>query len=135
MRKGLSIGSLLIISSLCSAPLFATTFTISVGRDAPTTPGGQGIENLVFTPNTVTIGPTDTVVFQQDATLIGHNVVANDNSFSSGNIVSGTWTLTVGPFAAGTTRPFVCQAHAGEGMTGSIIVQTTPVKLQSFDVE
>ena len=138
MRKNILVHCVLVLASLGATPLMAATITVSVGRN-PSPDGVQpGTEALVFTPNVVNVGPTDTVVFQQSATATGHNVVADDDTFTSGTVKPGTWSLTVGPFAAGTAHLFYCAAHGapgGVGMSGSIVVGTTPVRLQGFDVQ
>jgi len=81
----------------------------------------------------MTIPPGDTITFQSNAT-VAHNAVSDDGTtFSSGALAVGPWTYVTPPLAAGT-YPFHCSAHVSFGMVGTITVQATPVKLQSFDV-
>ena len=127
----------LLALAACSlaTPLFAATHTVNVG------PG------LSYSPATLTIAVGDTVKFTNRGGL--HNVKANDNSFrcahgcdgdgQGGNGAASTeiWHANVTFHATGTVG-YYCETHGTPttGMRGTIIVQpTTPVELQSFDVE
>ncbi|HJU39641.1 MAG TPA: plastocyanin/azurin family copper-binding protein, partial [Tahibacter sp.] len=75
-----------------------------------------------------------------------HNVVADDGAFRCANGCDGQggngspsgalWTATV-VFPDPGTVGYYCEAHGapGSGMVGTIVVESTPVSLQSFDVE
>lgn len=92
---------------------------------------------LTFTPAEVTITTTDQVVFSISA---NHNAVevseatwnANGSAALSGgfSLSFGGGTLSAGTLSVGT-HYYVCTPHAGAGMKGKIIVQsTTGVKNQ-----
>lgn len=76
-----------------------------------------------FEPETVTIAPGDTVRWRNMGG--DHNVFADDESFSSGEPSSGSWTYshtfdTAGEFG------YYCQPHGGPngaGMAGTVVVQ------------
>jgi len=127
----------LLAISGCSlaAPLFAANHTVNVG------PGPS------YSPATLTIAVGDTVKFTNRGGL--HNVKANDNSFrcahgcdgdgQGGNGAASTeiWHANV-IFNTTGTIGYYCETHGTPttGMRGTIIVQpTTPVELQSFDVD
>ena len=118
-----------------AAPLFAANHTVNVG------PGPS------YSPATLTIAVGDTVKFTNRGGL--HNVKANDNSFrcahgcdgdgQGGNGAASTeiWHASVTFHSTGTIG-YYCETHGTPttGMRGTIIVQpTTPVELQSFDVD
>jgi plastocyanin len=118
-----------------AAPLFAANHTVNVG------PG------LSYSPATLTIAVGDTVKFTNRGGL--HNVKANDNSFrcahgcdgdgQGGNGAASTeiWHANVTFHSTGTIG-YYCETHGTPttGMRGTIIVEpTTPVELQSFEVD
>jgi plastocyanin len=128
--------TLLCIAALCfAAPLVAATHTVNVG------PG------MSFTPATLTIAAGDTVKFTNRGGL--HNVKANDNSFRcahgcDGDGHGGNGAASYDIWFANVTFPtpgtigYYCETHGTPttGMRGTIIVEpTTPVELQSFDIE
>ncbi|MEO8670172.1 MAG: plastocyanin/azurin family copper-binding protein [Tahibacter sp.] len=131
MHASLIAGLIALASTL---PLQAATQVVLVGAQ------GQ----LIYEPQVLTIAVGDRVRF----TNVGgfHNVVANDGSFrcangcdgqgGSGAVSSALWTATV-QFNEPGTIGYYCAAHGtpGSGMTGTIIVQSTPVSLQSFRVD
>jgi plastocyanin len=92
--------------------------------------GGAG---LVFSPQTITIDPGDTVVFINKGGF--HNVVADDGSFrcargcdgdgnnGSGNASTSNWIASV-VFDTPGTIGYFCEIHGmpGGGMFGTIIV-------------
>ena len=127
---------LLTTIALASAPLRvdAALHTVIVGARG----------ELVYEPATLAIRAGDSVRF---VNVFGfHNVVADDDSFrcangcdgqgGSGAPSSALWTATV-VFAQPGTVGYYCEAHGapGSGMVGTIVVESTPVTLQSFDVE
>ena len=124
MRPDRVFRAALLFAAACSAPVFAATHTIDVG------PSGS----LTFSPATITIQPGDTITFQSSAS-IAHNAVSDDGTtFNSGPVAVGPWTYVTPPLSAGTYG-FHCTAHQSLGMTGTITVQATPVKLQEFGVD
>jgi plastocyanin len=114
----------------------AASFIVNVGGNSPPR----------FVPATRTIHIGDTVTFVNKGGL--HNVVADDGSFrcahgcdgqpgGSGSASSSNWVASLTFNNAGTIGYF-CETHGapGQGMFGTIIVQpTTPVRLQSFEVD
>jgi plastocyanin len=126
----------LVLAGCCLAPpLFAANHTVSVG------PG------TTYTPATLTIAVGDTVKFTNRGGL--HNVKANDNSFrcahgcdgdghgGNGAASSDIW-FALRTFDTVGTIGYYCETHGTPttGMRGTIIVQpTTPVELQSFEIE
>ncbi|HEX4480720.1 MAG TPA: plastocyanin/azurin family copper-binding protein [Rudaea sp.] len=101
------------ILALAGSAAFAANHAVSVGGSA-----------LVFTPSTLTINVGDSVTF----TNVGgvHNVVADDNSFTSG-APTGTFTFTE-TFTTAGTFPYYCEVHGGPhgvGMSGTITVNDT----------
>jgi plastocyanin len=126
----------LVLAGCCLAtPLFAANHTVNVG------PG------TTYTPATLTIAVGDTVKFTNRGGL--HNVKANDNSFrcahgcdgdghgGNGAASSDIW-FALRTFDTVGTIGYYCETHGTPttGMRGTIIVQpTTPVELQSFDIE
>ena len=130
MRRFVLIACLSVAS-----PVFAASHTVNVGP-------GQS-----YSPATLTIAVGDTVKFTNRGGL--HNVKANDNSFrcargcdgdgQGGNGAASTeiWHANVTFDVVGTVG-YYCETHGTPtmGMRGTIIVQpTTPVELQSFDVD
>lgn len=104
--------------------------------------GARG--ELVYEPATLTIRAGDSVRFVNVSGF--HNVVADDASFRCANGCDGLggngspsnaqWIATV-VFDDPGTVGYYCEAHGapGSGMVGTIVVESTPVALQSFDVE
>src|ERR1700722_779405 len=92
--------------------------TSALAVDHMVTAGGSA---NVFTPKSLTINAGDSVTFVNGGGF--HNVVADDNSFTSG-APSDSWTLTQA-FPNAGTFPFYCEIHGGPGgvgMSGSIVV-------------
>lgn len=127
----------LLALACCSlaAPALATTYIVNVG------PGTS------FSPETLTIAAGDTVKFTNHGGL--HNVKADDNSFRCAHGCDGDGQGGSGApsydiwfanrtFTTSGTVGYYCETHgtATTGMRGTIIVQpTTPVELQSFNVD
>ncbi|GAA0705917.1 cupredoxin domain-containing protein [Dokdonella soli] len=98
-----------------------------------------------FTPATLTIAAGDTVTFVNKGG--SHNAVASDGSFrcargcdgkgGSGAPSNMNWVAKV-TFPKPGSVGYFCEVHGTptSGMRGTIIVQpTTPVELQSFEVD
>lgn len=104
--------------------------------------GARG--ELVYEPAALTVRAGDSVRFVNVSGF--HNVVADDASFrcangcdgqgGNGSPSSAQWIATVVLDEPGTVG-YYCEAHGapGSGMVGTIVVESTPVTLQSFDVE
>lgn len=119
-----------------SFPVFAATHYVQVGGSA----------GLVYSPQTIHIAVGDTV---QWTNLGGkHNVQANDGSFvcaqgcrgdghgGTGAPSSASWVARFTFNTAGSFGYF-CLLHGSpnKDMHGTVIVDLTPVRLLSFDVE
>lgn len=100
-----------------------------------------------FNPAELTIGAGDSVTFRNSGGT--HNVKANDNSFrcangcdgdgqgGNGAAASNIWHFSR-TFPSAGTIGYYCETHGTptSGMRGTIIVlPSTPVDLQSFDVD
>ena len=126
MRASIVLSALLMLASGSAA---ARTWQVSVGGSTDSGDGYGTSPVLAFSPATLTIGAGDSITFTNLGG--GHNVHADDNSFrcangcddSGGNgaVSANSWTFTRTFNTAGTIG-FHCDAHAGMGMTGSIVV-------------
>lgn len=98
-----------------------------------------------FNPAELTIAAGDRVTFRNSGGM--HNVKANDNAFrcangcdgqgGDGSAANNIWHFSLTFPAAGTVG-YYCETHGTptNGMRGTIVVlPSTPVELQSFDVE
>jgi plastocyanin len=120
----------------------------SVGAQAANhavTVGGSGNS---FSPATLSIAAGDTVTFTYAGGVAPHNVRSDptavtqfrcaagcDGAGGSGDPTATGWTSTI-TFPDAGAVPYYCEIHGGPGgvgMAGTITV-TTPVDLQSFDV-
>ncbi|HMU42041.1 MAG TPA: T9SS type A sorting domain-containing protein [Ignavibacteriaceae bacterium] len=82
-----------------------------------------GADGLAFSPADLTIAPMDTVIWINAGGF--HNVVADDNSFTSGAPSSSNWVYTH-VFESAGDNPYYCVVHGGpggSGMAGVIRVQ------------
>jgi plastocyanin len=134
MRIGNLVFRSALLFSLATTSAFAATHNIQVGQAGSTT----------FTPSSITIPAGDTITFiNSNAGGLLHNAVSDDGgaTFSSGAAAAGPWMFTTPPLT--TPIAFHCTVHGtagpgggvpGTGMAGSIAIQATPVKLQSFEV-
>ena len=86
------------------------------------------VSNFVFTPANLTVTVNDTVRW---ININGtHNVVADDNSFTSGPPSSSNWVYDK-IFTAEGNNPYYCEVHGGpggSGMSGVVSVQN-PVSI------
>lgn len=80
----------------------------------------QATSSNTFTPNTLTITVGDTVRWTNTGGF--HNVVADDNSFTSGAPSSSPWVYEF-VFTVVGSFPYSCEVHVALGMTGVITVQ------------
>lgn len=82
-----------------------------------------GVSNT-FSPANLTIDVGDTVVWMNQSGF--HNVVADDNSFTSGAPSSGSWVFSL-VFTEVGANPYYCSVHGdvgGVGMSGTITVES-----------
>jgi plastocyanin len=118
-------------------PAWAANHTVMVGQNT------QGQDAFAFNPPTLTIAAGDTVTFTNNSGGL-HNVHSTSGLTSfhcSVDCVSNNapdtsaWSDTV-TFPSADTINYQCDQHGQAfGMVGTITVQgSTPVKLQSFDV-
>lgn len=131
-----AVFNILIAFSLLVVPGFARAVGYIVNVGGTTT---------VFTPAMLTIVAGDTVTFINKGG--NHNAAADDGSFrcargcdghgGNGNPSNSNWVASI-TFANPGSFGYFCEIHGTptSGMRGSIIVQpTTPVQLQSFEVD
>lgn len=81
------------------------------------------VTNFSFTPATLNITAGDTVRWTN--VLGNHNVVADDNSFTSGPVAPAPWEYSH-IFTTAGNNPYYCALHGGpggQGMSGVIIVE------------
>ncbi len=81
-------------------------------------------EGQNFSPRNLTIKVGDTVTWTNAAGGQAHNVVADDNSFTSGSAAFGPWSYSH-TFTATATVPYYCTPHGapgGLGQSGTIVV-------------
>ena len=81
------------------------------------------LSNFSFTPTQLTISVGDTVRWTNTQGF--HNVVADDNSFTSGAASSSNWVYEF-VFNTAASFPYYCSVHGGPGgvgMSGVIIVE------------
>lgn len=76
---------------------------------------------MSFAPSVMTIQVGDTVTWTNADNGL-HNVVADDNSFTSGPASTDSWVYSH-TFTTGGSYDYSCVVHASEGMTGTIIVE------------
>lgn len=99
------------------------------------------IANFSFTPDTLTITVGDTV--RWSCVQGTHNVVADDNSFTSGPVAPAPWTYSH-VFTTESSNPYYCVLHGapgGVGMSGVITVQAASdirnegISIYKFDLK
>jgi plastocyanin len=105
-----SLHLLVVILFFTRIVLSQTTHDVSVG-------------NFSFTPAQITINVGDIVRWTNTGGL--HNVVADDNSFTSGAVSSSAWVYEH-TFNSVGTNPYYCAQHGGPGgvgMSGVVTVE------------
>lgn len=113
-KKNLLI-SLLIILILSGISLSQTTHDVTVS-------------NFSFSPAELTIAVGDAVRWTN--VLGTHNVLADDNSFTSGSAAPAPWEYTH-TFTAAGNNPYYCEPHGGPGGSGmsGVITVMAPVSV------
>ena len=94
------------------------------GQDEVTVTVGAG-NGLVFGPAAVLIDPGTTVVWEWSGEGGAHNVVANDETFDSGETVNEagyTFEHTFEDVSEGDTFNYLCVPHEAVGMKGAIAI-------------
>jgi plastocyanin len=90
------------------------------------------VQDFTFTPQTLTITVGDAVKWTNIQGI--HNVVADDNSFTSGPPAPAPWEF-IHTFTIAGSNPYYCEPHGGpggQGMSGVITVQN-PVGVPADD--
>src|SRR5215472_12919202 len=104
MRSNRGLGWLGVVLLTAAASCWGANYTVTAGQTG-----------LVFTPATLTINVGDTVTFVNGGGF--HNVVADNNSFTSGAASSAHWSLPVTFTNAGMVL-YYCAIHGGPGGSG-----------------
>ena len=106
-----------------------------VQNNFPQTVHDVTVSNFSFTPSQLTINAGDVVRWTNIGGL--HNVVADDNSFSSGAVSSSAWVYEH-TFNSTGSNPYYCAQHGGpggSGMSGIVTVENaTDVNDNSISV-
>jgi plastocyanin len=108
----LVISSILIIS--CSK---SSSYTSGTGNPPPAA-NSVSIVNMAFSPASLTVTAGTTVTWTNNDGMT-HTVTANDNSFDSGNITTGSKFSKV--FSTVGTYQYHCTIHST--MKGTIVVK------------
>ena len=113
------------IASLVSLVLLFSTIFFScsksnsgTGNNSPAAPNSVSIINMAFTPATITVTVGATVTWKNNDNMT-HTVTADDNSFDSGNI--GTGSSFAKTFSTAGSFLYHCTIHPS--MTGTVIVK------------
>ncbi|MEX0750912.1 MAG: plastocyanin/azurin family copper-binding protein [Dehalococcoidia bacterium] len=112
MRTLFTIGATLLVAA-------ATIFVAAPGAHAATV--SVDVQDFVFNPSMVNIQVGDEVEW----TFVGqspHNVTANDASFASADLLTGTFART---FDTAGSFAYYCTFHGtaqGQGMAGAVVV-------------
>jgi len=94
------------------------------GQDEVTVTVGAG-NGLVFGPAAILIDPGTTVVWEWSGEGGAHNVVANDETFDSGETVNEaghTFEHTFEDVSEGDTFNYLCVPHEAVGMKGAVAI-------------
>jgi len=91
------------------------------------------LSNFQFSPDNLTIEVGDTVRWNNIAGT--HNVVADDNSFTSGSAAPAPWTFEH-VFTATGINPYYCEPHGGPGGSGmsGVITVEQPVSVSGNEL-
>jgi len=91
------------------------------GMDEVTVEGGTG-GGLAFGPAAIQVDPGTTVVWEWTGQGGGHNVVAEDETFDSGELVSEQGHTFEYTFEEDGVTQYFCSPHKGVGMKGAVVV-------------
>jgi len=95
------------------------------GEDEVTVEVGAGDDGLLFGPAAVLVDPGATVVWEWTGEGGAHNVVEENDAFSSGEAVDGadeTFEYTFEDASEGDVFRYVCEPHEAVGMKGAVAV-------------
>jgi halocyanin-like protein len=110
---------------LSDANNFDGTTIDATGQDEVTVAVGAGNAGLAFGPAAIQVDPGTTVVWEWTGEGGGHNVVAEDDSFRSGDPVSEAGTTFEQSFDEAGVRQYYCNPHRAAGMRGVVAVGDT----------
>ncbi|UPM44127.1 halocyanin domain-containing protein [Halocatena salina] len=88
--------------------------------------GGDPNSGLSFDPVAVHIDPGTTVTWEWTGSGGAHNVVAEDDSFTSGSPVAQAGTTFTQTFDADGIINYYCEPHRSQGMKGAVAVGSVP---------
>jgi plastocyanin len=124
------------MKSLIAVPVLALVMTACGGSGTPsgssttpvTTPDGHGsdpahveVKDIEFVPAELSVAAGETVVWSWVDTAAPHNVVANDQTFSSGDATADPDTEFEFTFDEPGTYEYLCTVH-GKAMSGTVTV-------------
>ena len=115
MKNGIAI--VVSLSLLFSTILVSCSKSSGTSNSAPPEPNAVSIINMTFTPATITVTAGTTVTWKNNDNMT-HTVTANDDSYDSGNIGSGSSFSKT--FSIAGTYPYHCSIHPS--MTGKVVV-------------
>ncbi|MGA9422996.1 MAG: plastocyanin/azurin family copper-binding protein [Rhodanobacteraceae bacterium] len=132
-RRILSFATVAVAAAMASTPAWATNINVTAGGTT-----------LTFQPSTVSARVGDTITvhnaggfhnFASDITNAPWSFHCSDTCGPNGNPSGNSWTAMITVTSAfPSIVGFHCDAHQSQGMVGTINI-TTPVELQSFDVD
>ena len=103
---------------LTSVMIFSCSKSDNNKTNNPTPSNTVSIANMAFTPATITVTAGTMVTWTNNDNMT-HTVTADDNSFDSGNLTSGSnYSRT---FSVAGTYPYHCTIHPN--MIAKVIVQ------------
>jgi len=107
------------------------------GQDEVTVDVGA-VDGLKFGPAAILIDPGTTVVWEWTGEGGGHNVVADDESFNSGDPVAEegtTFEYTFEDVSEGDTFNYLCVPHEAVGMKGAVAIGSVDDDLVDPDAD
>lgn len=118
MKKGAALAAVMTVVPLLSS-CGSSSDGGQVASGGPPPKGTVILRDIAFKPDKVTVEAGDTVTWKFDDQGISHDVVADDNSFKSEIMQSGTYKYT---FDAPGTYPYKCTLHPN-AMKGAVVVR------------
>lgn len=88
--------------------------------------GGQANNNLSFNPVAIHVDPGTSVEWEWTGEGGAHNVVAEDDSFTSGAPIAEAGTTFTQTFDGDGITNYYCQPHQSQGMKGAVAVGSVP---------
>jgi plastocyanin len=109
--------SVVTLTLLLSITFVSCSKSSSNNNNLPAAPNTVTIADMAFTPPTITVTVGTAVTWKNNDNMT-HTVTADDDSYDSGNIGSGSsFTKT---FSTAGTYPYHCSIHPT--MTGKVVV-------------